>query len=55
MSLRLRWTDAFSLRLSARNLLDEEYFNSADERVPLAPGRSFALGLVWRAAARSVF
>lgn len=36
------------LSLSGRNLLDEEYFNSADRRVPLSPGRSFGLSLDWR-------
>ena len=36
------------IRLSAANLLDEEYFNSADDKVPLAPGRSVGLAFEWR-------
>lgn len=36
-----------SLTLKGSNLLDEEYFNSADEKVPLAPGRSVGLGVRW--------
>ena len=46
-ALRVQITDALGLRLSGRNLLDEEYFNSADEKVPLAVGRSLGIGLVW--------
>ncbi len=38
----------FELRLSARNLLDERYFNSADDKVPLAPGRSLGIGVSWQ-------
>jgi outer membrane receptor protein involved in Fe transport len=34
--------------LSAANLLDEEYFNSADDKVPLAPGRSVGVAFEWR-------
>ncbi len=36
------------LALSGRNLLDEEYFNSADSDVPLAPERSFAASIRWQ-------
>ncbi len=36
------------LSVSARNLLDESYFNSADSDVPPAAGRSFAASLSWR-------
>lgn len=39
-----------SLNLGGRNLLDEEYFNSADRKVPPTAGRSLALGLVWELA-----
>jgi iron complex outermembrane receptor protein len=35
------------LRLHGRNLLDERYFSSADEKVPLAPGRSIGIGFSW--------
>ena len=38
-----RW----KLALSANNLLDEEYYPSADNKAPLAQGRSFALRLSW--------
>lgn len=36
------------ITLSAANLLDEEYFNSADDKVPLAPGRSVGVAFEWR-------
>jgi iron complex outermembrane receptor protein len=36
------------LALSGRNLLDEEYFNSADSDVPLSPTRSFGASLRWQ-------
>lgn len=39
--------DTLALTLSGRNLLDEEYFNSADDQAPLSPGRSFGLSLSW--------
>ncbi len=37
-----------ALTLSARNLLDEEYFNSADSDVPLAAARSASLSFRWQ-------
>ena len=37
-----------ALMLSGSNLLDEEYFNSADRKVTLSPGRTVALSLRWR-------
>ena len=37
----------FALTLRGRNLLDEEYFNSADRKSPVAPGRSVSLSLSW--------
>jgi iron complex outermembrane receptor protein len=43
------FANGFALLLSGRNLLDEQYFNSADDKVPLAPGRSVGLALRWRA------
>ena len=48
--VRYRVGDGLELRLNGRNLLDEEYFNSADDKVPLAPGRSLGLSLGWRPA-----
>lgn len=45
--LRLQLASGLELRLNGRNLLDESYFNSADDKVPLAPGRSLGLGLAW--------
>ena len=47
MALRFEWREGLSLRLGGRNLLDEAYFNSADRKVPLSPGRSLAIGLSW--------
>jgi outer membrane receptor protein involved in Fe transport len=40
-------SEDLELRLSSRNLLDEEYFNSADRKVPYAAGRSVAFSLAW--------
>ena len=42
------------LQLAVRNALDEEYFNSADRKVPLAPGRSLSVSLRWSRAERPV-
>ena len=42
-------SDRFRLSLSGRNLLDEEYFNAADRKVPLAPGRSLSVAVEWTA------
>ena len=47
-----RWRSDWSFGLSASNLLDEEYFNSADEKVPLSPGRSLGLSLEWSPSLR---
>jgi iron complex outermembrane receptor protein len=35
------------IQMALRNALDEEYFSSADRKVPLAPGRSVSVGLRW--------
>ena len=43
-------SSSVSLWLSASNLLDEEYFRSADRKAPLASGRSVALRFTWRSA-----
>jgi len=46
VSVRRRLTGAWSLSISGSNLLDEEYFGSADARAAAAPGRSVGLHLV---------
>ena len=46
-SLSYRLGSGLAVTLQGRNLLDEEYFNSADRRSPLAPGRSVGLSLSW--------
>lgn len=40
--------NGFSLGLGGRNLLDERYFSSADDKAPVARGRSISLSLYWR-------
>lgn len=47
-SLDYAFANGLSLTLSGRNLLDEEYFNSADDKVAPAPGRSIGLALRWQ-------
>jgi len=47
MAVSFAWRDGVSLRLTARNLLDEEYFNSADEQLPLAAGRSLGVSIAY--------
>ena len=42
-----RWTEALSLIVGGKNLLDETYFNSADDRLPPAPGRTAELAVRW--------
>ena len=39
------------IRLAVRNALDESYFNSADRKVPEAPGRSVSLSFRWSPSA----
>ncbi|MCP3957120.1 MAG: TonB-dependent receptor [bacterium] len=46
-SVTYRVAADLALTLRGRNLLDEEYFNSADDKSPLAPGRAFSLSLSW--------
>ena len=48
-SLRYRLTPELALNLSGRNLLDEAYRSSADDKTSIAPGRSLGVGLVWTA------
>ncbi len=49
LSVAFDWTERLSLNVGGRNLLDEEYFNSADRKVPLSPGRALSAGISWRA------
>ena len=46
-SLSYQLQDGLTLSLRGRNLLDEEYFNSADDKISPAPGRSLGLSLSW--------
>ena len=46
--VRCEIADGLELRLYGRNLLDERYFNAADDKVPVAPGRSIGIGLSWQ-------
>ena len=46
-SLSYRLASGLVLTVRGRNLLDEEYFNSADRKSPLAAGRSIGLSLSW--------
>lgn len=46
-ALRYELSSGIALTLRGRNLLDEEYRNSADDKVTLAPGRSVGLSLSW--------
>ena len=48
-SLRYRLSESLALTLRGRNLLDEKYFNSADDKASPAPGRSVGLSLAWTA------
>ena len=49
-SIEYRFTNGLALTLSGRNLLDESYFNSADDKVTLSPGRALGLSLRWQAS-----
>lgn len=48
LALSYAWRDDLTVRATARNLLDEEYFNAADEQVPLSAGRSIGLSVVYQ-------
>jgi len=50
-TVRYRWAGRWEIALSGTNLLDEAYFRSADRKAPMAPGRGFGLGIVYRDAA----
>ncbi len=43
-SVTRRFRQRWALTLAAKNLLDQAYRRSADDKAPLAPGRSFAVG-----------
>ena len=47
-SLQYTLSNGLALSLSGRNLLDEEYFNSADDKVTYSPGRAIGLALRWQ-------
>jgi iron complex outermembrane receptor protein len=46
-SVAYRVSPRWSLSLAGMNLLDKEYFRSADGKAPLAPGRSVAIQIEW--------
>ena len=48
-SLRYQLSKTLALTFRGRNLLDENYFSSADDKASSAPGRSLGLGLSWTA------
>lgn len=48
-SVEYQLPNGLALSLSGRNLLDESYFNSADDKVPFSPGRAIGLSLRWQA------
>jgi iron complex outermembrane receptor protein len=47
-AVALALENGLELALVARNLLDEEYFNSADDKGEVARGRSLGVTLTWR-------
>lgn len=46
-SVGYRVRPGLEITLNSASLLDEEYFNSADEQVNLAPGRSVGVAFAW--------
>ncbi len=50
-SLRYQLNHRLAVSLSAKNLLDETYRASADDKATLSPGRSVGLALSWSAGA----
>ncbi|MEE8526480.1 MAG: TonB-dependent receptor [Thermoanaerobaculia bacterium] len=48
-SLSYRLQSGLTLTVRGRNLLDEEYLTSADDKTSVAPGRSVGLALSWSA------
>jgi len=51
VTVRYRWAARWEIALSGTNLLDQAYFRSADRKAPMAPGRGFGVGIVFRDAA----
>lgn len=47
IGITVPWTESLAVTLGGKNLLDETYFNSADDRLPPAPGRTGELALRW--------
>ncbi|MEM8932956.1 MAG: TonB-dependent receptor [Acidobacteriota bacterium] len=47
-SIAYQVTSELELVLRGKNLLDEEYRSSADDKTSIAPGRSIGVGLTWR-------
>ncbi len=47
-SLSYDLSTSVSLTVRAKNLLDETYFSSADDKTSAAPGRSVGVGVSWR-------
>lgn len=47
-SVSFRISDELAISLTGANLLDEEYFNSADRKNTWSPGRGVGLALRWR-------
>lgn len=46
-SLRIPLVDGLAVVVRGRNLLDEEYRNSADDKVTIAAGRSYGISFSW--------
>lgn len=46
-SATFRLPKGVRIAVSGANLLDDAYFSSADEKVPLSPGRSYRIGFAW--------
>ena len=47
-------TDFLRIYLSGHNLLNQEYFPTADKKAALAPGRAAALRLSWNSTGRAM-
>jgi len=51
-TVRYRWAARWEAALSGTNMLDQSYFRSADRKAPIAAGRGFGVGIVFRDAPR---
>ncbi len=47
LTLRYALSEAVAISAAGKNLLDETYFNSADDALPPMPGRSLEIALRW--------